>query len=153
MKVILRWILLVALAFVIGLGVVLAFLAIQDSDLSSPEFQGFLLIFNWVAVWIGFGLYLKKDTKTAQPFACGFLAGLLASTVLATGFKAVFPSQQELLLKAQEAEESYFLLSFGSIDHGRICKAAIETHNLYKKAQDTEKTELFEYIVLRDRCL
>lgn len=62
-------------------------------------------------------------------------------------------SEKAYLSKAQAYEQDYFLLARGSIDHSKICNAALDALKYYKKANHQEKTKLFEYIVIDDKCL
>lgn len=62
-------------------------------------------------------------------------------------------SEKAYLSKAQAYEQDYFLLARGSIDHSKICNAALDALKYYKKANHQEKTKLFEYIVVDDKCL
>lgn len=64
-----------------------------------------------------------------------------------------FFSDKAYLSKAQASEQNYFLLARGSTNHSKICSAAHDALKYYKKANDVEKTKLFEYIVIDDKCL
>ena len=112
----------------------------------------FLIFAVWVGAWIGSGIYYKKNNHT-QPFGRGFFFFFFFSLVVMLVLQFLFPDREEILKKAQEAEEQYFLLSAGSINHGKICDAAFDTLKLYQKLGDEEKVKLFNYIVMTDKCL
>ena len=112
----------------------------------------FLIFAVWVGAWIGSGIYYKKNNHT-QPFGRGFLAGMFAALVVILGLQYLFPSPEELLKKAQEAEQKYFLLSAGSLDHNKICSAAYKAGKLYSKLENVEKVKMFNYILMTDKCL
>ena len=112
----------------------------------------FLMFAVWVGAWIGSGIYYKKNNHT-QPFGRGFLAGMCVTLIVMLVLQFLFPTRDELLKKAQAAEQQYFLLSAGSINHGKICDAAYQTLKFYKRLGDEEKVKLFNYIVITDKCL
>lgn len=111
-----------------------------------------LVLIIWGGIWIGSSIYYKKNNHS-QPFGRGFLAGLCIAFVAMLVLQFLFPSQEELLKKAESAEQQYFLLSAGSLNHGKICDAAYQTLKLYKRLGDEEKIKLFNYIVITDKCL
>ncbi len=111
-----------------------------------------LMLVVWICAWVGSGLYFKKN-KQPQPFGRGFLAGMFAALVVILGLQYLFPSPEELLKKAQEAEQKYFLLSAGSLDHNKICSAAYKAGKLYSKLENVEKVKMFNYILMTDKCL
>ena len=152
MKQLLRWGLLITGAVVLGFIFVLIILSIKDQTIT-PAILFLLFIFLWVGVWIGSGIIIKKQNKLKQPFAYGFMIGMVASGIFLLAMNTLFPNKQELLEKAQNAEQEYFLLSAGSLDHSRICNAAKNAYTYYNKAKIEDKTKLFEYIVISDKCL
>ncbi len=152
MKLIFRWVLLLIGALAIGFVLVLAFLAMKDAYLTKIA-SLYIFIFLWLTVWLGTGFFLKKQGKVKQPFAQGFLPGMLVAGIFLSAINYLNPTQEELLEKAQSAEQEYFLLSAGSLDHSRICNAAKKTYNYYYRAQIEDKTKLFEYIIINDKCL
>ena len=152
MKTILRWILIIFGAVIVGFIFVLITLSIKSGHIS-PQFQLGLGAVSWIGVWIGSGIYLKKAGKVQQPFAYGFMIGLFALIMVLWSMQEIFPSKEELLKKAQASEQEYFLLSAGSLDHARICNAAKQAYKYYDKAEVEDKTKLFEYIIFTDKCL
>ncbi|CAD9193996.1 hypothetical protein [Acinetobacter bohemicus] len=118
----------------------------------SPVTMLILMIVVWIIAWFSSGFYYKKNNQS-QPFGRGFLVGLLVVFIAMIGLKVLFPSTEELLKKAESAEQQYFLLSAGSLDHGRICGAARKAQKLYKKLEDGEKVNMFNYILVADKCL
>lgn len=106
----------------------------------------------WGGIWIGSGIYYKKN-KYSQPLGRGFLTGMFIAVLAILGLQFLFPSHEELLKKAESAEQQYFLLSAGSLNHEKICDAAYQTLKLYKRLGDEEKIKLFNYIVITDKCL
>lgn len=86
---------------------------------------------------------------------------ILAGTVilafcLIIGFLTIkdsFFSEKAYLEKAQQHEQNYHLLARGSINHAKICNAALDALKYYQKANDQEKIKLFEYIIVDDKCL
>ena len=119
-----------------------------------PQFQLTTLFIVWLVSWISSGLYIKKKKLLVkQPFAYGFMCSLFFSCILGFFFQYISPSPEKLLANAKESERTYFLLSEGSNDHSRICNAARSAYTNYHKLSDQEKTKLFEYILLKDKCL
>ncbi|WP_448760904.1 hypothetical protein, partial [Acinetobacter tandoii] len=104
-------------------------------------------------VWIGTGYFLRKQEKVKQPFAYGFLSGMFVAGLFLTAESYFNPSQQELLEKARDAEQDYFVLSAGSLDHSKICSAAFQAYKYYSKSKVEDKTKLFEHIIMTDKCL
>lgn len=118
----------------------------------SPVIMLILMFAAWIGAWIGAGFYFKRN-KQPQPFGRGFLAGMFAALAVILGLQYLFPSPEELLKKAQEAEQNYFLLSAGSLDHDKICSAAYKAGKLYSQLEDEEKVKMFNYILMTDQCL
>ena len=152
MKLIFRWVLLLIGALTIGFVLVLAFLAMKDAYLTQGA-SLYIFIFLWLAVWLGTGFFLKKQGKVKQPFAQGFLPGMLVAGIFLSLIHYLNPTKEELIEKAQSAEQEYFLLSAGSLNHSKICNAAFDALEYYKQVGDAEKIKLFEYIVVDDKCL
>jgi energy-coupling factor transporter transmembrane protein EcfT len=152
MKSVFRWVLLLIGALALGFVLVIASLATKDAYLTQRT-SLFIFIFMWLVVWLGTGFFLKKQGKVKQPFAQGFLPGMIVSGVFLSALSYLTPSHEELLEKAQKAEQEYFLLSAGSLNHNRICSAAREAYLNYDKAKMEDKTKLFEYIIITDKCL
>lgn len=147
-----RWILLIFGALVVGFVAVLIVLSIQEYYMS-PVFQLSLIFVSWCAVWIGVGWFLKKNNKVKQPFAYGFMIGLVLALAVLSLMRTMLPSEEEVLAKAQSAEQNYFLLSAGSLDHARICGAAKQAYIYYQKAKVEDKERLFKHILITDKCL
>ena len=150
MKILLKWILIIILAFLFG-GILIG-LALSVQGGVSPKGMLSIMVSSWLAFWIGSGFYLKKQGKK-QPYAIGFMIGMSAALVISYGITYLFPSEEEMTIKAIEAEQQYFLLSVGSLDHSRICLAAEKALNSYRKINNNEKINLFKYIIIRDKCL
>ena len=112
----------------------------------------FLMFAVWVGAWIGSGIYYKKNNHT-QPFGRGFLAGMCVTLIVMLVLQFLFPTRDELLKKAQEAEKNYFLLSAVSLNHDKICSAAYRAGKLYSQLEDEEKVKMFNYILMTDKCL
>lgn len=112
-----------------------------------------LFVIIWTLSWIGASIVFKKQGKTKQPIGAGFLASLLIINFAYWPYTLLNPSTEELLAKAQRAEQQYFLYSKGSLDHSKICNAATDTLKYYQKVGDAEKIKLFEYIIVDDKCL
>jgi len=106
----------------------------------------------WFFSWIGAGIYYKKNSHT-KPFGRGFLAGMCVALITIIGLQVLFPTQEELLKQAKEAEQEYFLLSGASLDHDRICKAARKAFRLHQRAGNNERAELIAHGILQDKCL
>lgn len=111
------------------------------------------LFIIWVISWICASVAFKKQGKITQPIGAGFLASLLIINFIYWPYTLLNPSPEKLLVKAQESEQQYFLYLKGSINHSKICNAAIDTLEYYKKVGDIEKIKLFEYIIVNDKCL
>lgn len=152
MKKIARWVLIIIGAIIAGFAFVLIKLGLSGNT-PSATLQLLFIPLIWIGSWIGSGLYFKEQNKVKQPFAWGFMVGMVASYLFITAIGFIFPSQQELVKKAEDAEQQYFLLSKGSLDHSRICDAARDAYTYYEKAKIEDKTKLFEYIVITDKCL
>ena len=118
----------------------------------SPVIMLILIVVVWVGAWIASGIHLKK-LNYSQPFGRGFLAGMFAAGAVILGLQFFFPSHEKLLKKAQEAEQNYFLLSAGSLNHDKICSAAYKAGKLYSQLEDEEKVKMFNYILMTDQCL
>ena len=106
----------------------------------------------WVGAWIGSGVYYKNHNQS-QPFGRGFLAGMCVALIAILGLQFLFPSQEELLKQAEQAEQEYFLLSGASLDHGRICSAAKKAFKLHQRTGNKERAELIAYGIVQDKCL
>lgn len=118
----------------------------------SPVTMSIIMFIVWIGAWIASGIYYKKNNHS-QPFGRGFLAGMCIALLAILGLQFSFPSPEELLKEAKIAEQQYFLLSAGSLNHEKICNAANQTLKLYKRINDEEKIKLFSYIVITDKCL
>lgn len=152
MRKILRWTFILCGTFIIGLALIFLVITIQDSYMK-PQFQLLIIFIGWIVVWIASGLYLKKKQSVKQPFAYGFMCSLFFIMITATLLQYLSPNLEKILVDATESEQAYFLLAEGSVDHSRICNAAYSAYENYKKLQDQEKIKLFEYILLKDKCL
>ncbi len=118
----------------------------------SPEMILIVTCAVWVGAWGSSGIYYKKNNHS-KPFGRGFLAGMCIALITILGLQFLFPSPEELLKKAQEAEKNYFLLSAGSLNHDKICSAAYRAGKLYSQLEDEEKVKMFNYILMTDKCL
>lgn len=115
--------------------------------------MSFTLFIIWVFFWLCASLILKRQSKIRQPIATGFLASLVIVNFIYWPYTFLNPSPEKLLAKAQESEQQYFLYLKGSLNHSKICNAAFDTLNYYRKVGEQEKIKLFEYIVINDKCL
>ncbi len=112
----------------------------------------FTLITTWAALWIVFW-QLFKHYKIPQPLGAGWLASMMVLAPISFAYIHFNPDLAELKKRATMAEQQYFLLSNGSLDHDRICQQANIALKNYKQLGDQHKTELFAYIVMSDKCL
>lgn len=106
----------------------------------------------WFASWIGAGVYYKKNSHS-KPFGRGFLVGMCVAVITIIGLESLFPSHEELVKQAEQAEQEYFLLSGTSLDHGRICKAAINAFKLHQRTGNKERADLIAHGIIQDKCL
>lgn len=107
---------------------------------------------SWAVLWVICWLVCKRQ-NIPQPVGTGWLASMFLLIPLFYGYEHFNPSTAQLRERATNAEQQYFLLSNGSLDHGRICEQAWSAFKNYKKLGDKEKTDLFEYILMTDKCL
>ena len=102
--------------------------------------------------FFAYSLFKNKDKK--EKIKRSLLVGVGVAFIGHAVMSYFYPSsKQALLSKAQDAEQNYYLLSTGSLDHGRICSAARQAQKLYSKLEDEEKVNMFNYILITDKCL
>jgi len=107
-----------------------------------------------VLAWIVISLFIRVFNKSPVMYiGGGFLLTFMIMGVVIMIRVFFFPSHDELVLQASEAEKQYYLLSQGSIDHGRICDSANEALRKYQALGDSEKVNMFHYLILGDKCL
>lgn len=111
-----------------------------------------LLLGVWILSWIVSGKYFKRKNQS-QPYGRGFLFGMFLTCISIYGYQYFFPSKEELLKQAEQAENQYFLLSGASLDHERICDAAIKAFKLHQRAGNEERAKLIQYGIIQDKCL
>lgn len=106
----------------------------------------------WVLAWLGAGIYYKKNNHSL-PFGRGFLAGMCIALITLIGLEFLFPSHEELVKQAEKAEQEYFILSGASLDHKRICNAAIKAFKLHQRTGNKERADLMAHGIIQDKCL
>ena len=148
MKIVFRWIIIIAIALALGIVVTVAYLGID-----SPAFQLYLICFCFIGTWIGSGRYLKKINKVKQPFAYGFMIAMFVTYIVMLSLNYLFPSKEEMQKRATDAENEYFVLSGASLDHDRICNAAIKAYKYNLKLNNEERVGMFKYALVQDKCL
>ena len=95
----------------------------------------------------------NKNNGKKQGGGKSILVFLVITLIVMLVLQFLFPTRDELLKKAQEAEKNYFLLSAGSLNHDKICSAAYRAGKLYSQLEDEEKVKMFNYILMTDKCL
>lgn len=154
MKIFFRWVLIIAFAIVIGFVGILAYLALKD-HVVKPVFQLYLSGFFFLFTWVGLGIWFKKNkaNQIKQPFAYSFMAAMFTTFILMYGLQYLFPTPENLQKMATSAEDEYFLLADNSLDHNRICNAAINAYNYNLKLNNEERARMFKYAILQSKCL
>lgn len=115
-------------------------------------FSLLILIVLSVAFYLIMGKYSSakfiKDKVLASVCSAFMVGGLLIY-----GWCYMNPKLEDLKAEAAEAEQKYFLLSAGSLNHNKICNAAYKARKLYSQLENEEKVKMFNYILMTDKCL
>ena len=116
-------------------------------------FSPLILIIVSVFFYILFEKYAIEGLLTKDKILASITSAFAVGGLVIYGWCYLNPKIEDLQESATEAEQTYFLLSAGSLDHGRICGAARKAQKLYSKLQDEEKVNMFNYILITDKCL